>query len=586
MAGSRAPRPGASAGRKPRKGLPAPPPPPKTVAERFTFLGRRRGTIALCGILAGAGAVGVSYLQTPAYEATASLVFRPPAAVSVEEAGGSGEASDGQGEAGPGERFVRTQLKVLLSQPVREKAVAALGTDVGVMASVVPGADAIEVTGRASDPEGAATVANAYVNAFVEYRRSLAVDEILASRDRVAAEVAALETQLAATAPDARGPIVAQLDPLRVRAADLENQAAGVRDPDVIEAAEVPTTPTSPQPIRSGALAMAAGMLLGVLVAAVAEALDRSIKSRADFQRTLPGVAVLGCVPAIGQWRTKEDALTITLADPRSPAAESYRTLRTTLSHGRELLPFRSLQVTSAATGEGKTTTAANLAVVFASAGLKVVLVGCDLRRPRIHEFFDLSNDVGFTSVLLGKVPLSRAIQEVPLAPRLFVLAGGPVPPNPSELLSSRRTAEVLNSLAADSDLLIIDSPPLLPVTDGLILAEAVDATLLVAVVTSTTQGELRRAMDLAASVDALVLGAVLNGASPEDAYTDDDFSLGYEAPAPQATPFVGGQPSAAFSPPGAVLAPGPRTAAGGRGQPGWPTSGREPVTRNPSGRR
>lgn len=255
------------------------------------------------------------------------------------------------------------------------------------------------------------------------------------------------------------------------------------------------------------------------MVAAVGELLDDSVKSKGDFQRTVPGVRVLGLIPAVPQWRSKDEALTVSLSDPQSPAAEAFRTLRTGLLYVQDRSRFRSLQVTSASASEGKTTTAVNLAVAFAAAGQRVVLVGCDLRRPRVHEFFDLSNEFGFTSVLLGKVPLSRALQEVPRQPRLFVLASGPLPPNPSELLSSRRTQEVLRSLAADADLLIIDSPPLLPVTDALVLSDSMDATLLVSVVCSTTRSELRRAVELLGSVEAPLVGAVLNGVSPQESY-------------------------------------------------------------------
>jgi non-specific protein-tyrosine kinase len=150
-----------------------------------------------------------------------------------------------------------------------------------------------------------------------------------------------------------------------------------------------------------------------------------------------------------------------------------------------------------------------------------VVLICCDLRRPRLHEFFGASNAVGFTSVLLGKVPLSEALQEIPGQPRLFLLASGPLPPNPSELLASRRTAEVLRSLQSDADLVILDSPPLLPVADGLVLSNLVDATLVVTAASATSRRETVRAFELLDQVDALVIGAVLNGVGIKEAYGD-----------------------------------------------------------------
>jgi capsular exopolysaccharide synthesis family protein len=148
-----------------------------------------------------------------------------------------------------------------------------------------------------------------------------------------------------------------------------------------------------------------------------------------------------------------------------------------------------------------------------------VIIVCCDLRRPRIHEFFGLDNDTGFTSVLLGKVPVSAALQKVPGQARLFVMASGPLPPNPSELLSSKRTIEVLTSLQAEADIVLIDSPPVLPVTDALVISGRVDATILVCVSGATTRKDAARAVELLDQVDAPLVGTVLNGVSAANTY-------------------------------------------------------------------
>ena len=132
-----------------------------------------------------------------------------------------------------------------------------------------------------------------------------------------------------------------------------------------------------------------------------------------------------------------------------------------------------------------------------------MLVVCCDLRRPRIHEFFGLGNEVGFTSALLGKVPLADAIQAVPDQPGIDLLASGPLPPNPSELLSSNRTAEVLNTLRVEYDIVLVDSPPMLPVTDALVLSRRVDAVLLVSVAGATTRKEVVRATELLIQVEA-----------------------------------------------------------------------------------
>jgi non-specific protein-tyrosine kinase len=175
--------------------------------------------------------------------------------------------------------------------------------------------------------------------------------------------------------------------------------------------------------------------------------------------------------------------------------------------------------VTSPSAAEGKTTTLANLSVALAQAGQRVVVSCCDLRRPRIHDFFGLDNAVGLTSVLLGELPISAALQPVPGVKNLWVLASGPLPPNPSELLSSSRTAEVMATLHGHADVVLVDSPPVLPVTDAVVLSSRVDAVLLIATVGVTTGKALRRALEMLNQVDAPVIGTVLNGTTGDGSY-------------------------------------------------------------------
>jgi non-specific protein-tyrosine kinase len=208
----------------------------------------------------------------------------------------------------------------------------------------------------------------------------------------------------------------------------------------------------------------------------------------------------------------------VSLTTPRSPATEAYRTLRTAV----QFLPIEGvtmIQVTSPTAGDGKTTTLANLGVALARAGQQVALVCCDLRRPKLHEFFGMTNDIGFTSVLLGKVPLSAALQQVPDQDRLYVLASGPLPPNPSELLSSRRAREVLASLRAEAEIVLIDSPPVLPVSDAMIIAGLVDVTFIVCAADRTSTRDVTRAVEQLRQVGAPLVGAILNGAGPESSY-------------------------------------------------------------------
>jgi non-specific protein-tyrosine kinase len=172
----------------------------------------------------------------------------------------------------------------------------------------------------------------------------------------------------------------------------------------------------------------------------------------------------------------------------------------------------------------------ANLGVVAAQAGLRVVMVCCDLRRPRLHEFFGLSNQVGFTSVLLGSATLEEALQTIPGIDNLHLLASGQIPPNPSELLSGARTGEVLATLAENADLVLIDSPPVLVVTDAVVLASRVDAIVVVGSVGTSTRSQVTRALQMLNQIDAPVSGIVLNRASPSEADTYYRYAYGGSA--------------------------------------------------------
>ena len=218
-----------------------------------------------------------------------------------------------------------------------------------------------------------------------------------------------------------------------------------------------------------------------------------------------------GSIPIQDEWRDSSSAHAISIEEPESAAAEAYRTLRTSIQFLNLEQSLHVLQVSSPATSEGKTTTLVNLAIALACAGQRVVLVDCDLRRPRIHKFFQFESDPGFTSVLLGEAPLSMAVRSVGGIDGLRVLPAGPIPPNPSELLSGRRTTEILDSLRLESDFVLIDSPPVLPVSDASVIAARVDATLMVVNDNKTHGRQLARALELLSQVEATVIGTVLN---------------------------------------------------------------------------
>ena len=224
-------------------------------------------------------------------------------------------------------------------------------------------------------------------------------------------------------------------------------------------------------------------------------------------------------VPLVPTWKNKHDSMLVTVTAPHSPAAEAYRALRTSVQFLAVDHPSAVVQFTSPSAKEGKTTTIANLGVALAEAGLRTVLVDADLRRPRLHKFFEIGNAVGFTSVLSGDAPLSRAIQPVAGNPLLAVLPSGPVPHDPSAMLASARAAELLRAVAEECDFVLVDSPPVLPVTDAAIVAGLVEGTVLVVSASFTTRRDTRRAVEQLAQVGAPIIGCVLNSLDLEAGY-------------------------------------------------------------------
>lgn len=207
----------------------------------------------------------------------------------------------------------------------------------------------------------------------------------------------------------------------------------------------------------------------------------------------------------------------VTLAHPRSAAAEAYRTLRTNIRFSSADRPAKTILFTSPGQQEGKSTTLANLAVIAAQAGSRVVVVDCDLRRPSLHEIFGAPNTAGFTDLLLHDAPAALPTQEGPID-GLRVLTSGPLPPNPAELLSLDRVDALLSTLSQDADLVLLDSPPAAAVADASILAPRVDGVVLVVDATRTRREHARRAKEQLERVNARILGVVINRARLDNA--------------------------------------------------------------------
>ena len=227
----------------------------------------------------------------------------------------------------------------------------------------------------------------------------------------------------------------------------------------------------------------------------------------------------LGLIPWTSSWTDAKAAHLITAAEPQSSTSEAFRTLRTSVEILGLSSPIRTLAITSAEPAEGKSATAANLAVVLARAEHRVAVVCCDFRKPRLHEYFGMANDTGFTSILVGEVTLDQALRPSTASPTCRCSRPGPLPPNPSELLSLRATAEILTALSGRFDYVILDCPPVLPVPDALVVGRLVDGMIVVTMAKRTTKRRLERALELLDQVQSPVLGTVFTGVTRAEGY-------------------------------------------------------------------
>ncbi len=310
----------------------------------------------------------------------------------------------------------------------------------------------------------------------------------------------------------------------------LETPVGSSRPPvkaTVVDPASFNANPVSPRVALNLGIAVLLGLLVGIALAVVRELLDSSIKSAEDIQAAI-------AAPILADFHFDSEVASDALifdAPTHSPRAEAFRVMRTNLQFLDLDEPPRAVVITSAVPAEGKTTTAANLAMASAQAGLRVLLVDCDLRRPRVANMLRLEPSVGFTTALVGKTDLAGSIQRHTES-GVFVLASGPIPPNPTEILQSQATAKLLAELRSMFDLVIIDAPPLLPVADAAILAREVDGAIVVVHYGRTTKDQLQSAHNRLAAVDARVLGVAMN-MSPRQGlrgygYSSDGYGYGY----------------------------------------------------------
>jgi len=429
------------------------------ISDYIRLLRKRWPLIAIVTVLAVVVAVAGTLATTRQYTATAQLFV-------------STQATDTATELLQGSSFtqqrVRSYASLVGTPRVLDPVIEELGLDQDarelreqVGATVPPETVLIDIAVTDPDPDTAARIANAVAISF--------------------------------------GNTVSELE------APAEGQASPVKV-STVEEAVAPTSPSSPDLLRNLALALALGLAGGFGLALLRHTLDTAVRGEADVAQ-VSEANVLGGIAYDPEAPRRP---LIVHASPHSNRAESFRQLRTNLQFVDAAHQVRSFVVTSSVPGEGKSTSTANLAITMADAGIRVCLIEGDLRRPKLAEYMGLENAVGLTTVLIGRADIADVLQPWGTG-QLDLLSCGQVPPNPSELLGSKAMSDLLRKLEAEYDVVIVDAPPLLPVTDAAILSKIAGGAVLVVGSGKLNRSELARAVGTLESVEANLLGVVMN---------------------------------------------------------------------------
>lgn len=477
--------------------------------------------IILCTVLAGGTAYIVSRQSTKIYQASTTLM--------VNQASGN-SASAVYSDILTSERLARTYANLLTTQPILEETAARLGIPVEGLKkaiSVTPVRDTqlLNIKVEGPNPALIAEIANTLPQVFIERNRELQLGRVSEAKaglqreiDNTLQDIARTQEELKTVTDDLRRTqLETSLAQYRNTYSTLMSsyqqasltEAQSMNNVVVAEQAVVPQTPIRPRTTTNALLAAVVGAMLALGAAFLIEYLDDTVKTPDDISR----VTSLSTLGAIARLKDAGGARQlIAWLRTKAPESEAYRTLRTNIQFSSVDKPVKTLMVTSSGPGEGKSTTTANLAVVMAQTGQKIIIVDTDLRRPVQHKVFGVPNNTGLTTAMLAVDPatVNDYLQPTEIE-NLFVLTSGPIPPNPSELLGSHRMKQVVDALGATADLVIFDSPPVLAVTDAVVLGRQVDGVLLVVDAGKTREQALTTAVGELHKVGANTLGVALN---------------------------------------------------------------------------
>jgi capsular exopolysaccharide synthesis family protein len=513
------------------------------LSDLLRILRRRWAMIAVTTGVITALLLGVSLSQPKQYTASARV---------LEQTVSSETAVQADPDAAVpffADRQVKNAVDVILSTNLRD-AVAKqyhgkLDVDQVTATPQAVGSDAIDISVTARSPSGAADLVNLYAKTYIAQStkaRSSALSTGQAAITKQIAGVDAERTRIGkeldranAQGSDQAQSLVQQLSTLdiqrssyvqRLQSLQLSAGLTGVQSAELVSKADPPTDPVSPKPVRDGIIGLMLGLGLGIAIALARDFLDDSVRTSSDLDAlTDATVPTLGIVPRFDG----ASSGIATVSTPASLPAEAFRAVRTSVRFVALDRAMKVIQVTSTSAGEGKTTVVANLAAALAQAGHRVAVVSCDLRRPDLHRRFEESSSPGLTDVLLGECLLSEAMRKT--ASGVYLLASGPRPPNPSELLGSSRMKVVLDFLVSEFDFVLLDSTPVLAVTDAVVVSQFAQATLVVVAARDTPRQRVREALDVLIRAGAPLAGLILNKANARDGGSYDYYDLGQDEP-------------------------------------------------------
>ncbi|MFN8468107.1 MAG: polysaccharide biosynthesis tyrosine autokinase [Caldilineaceae bacterium] len=504
--------------------------------------------VVLCAVVAGAAAFLVSLNMTPIFQAESKVMIneaRTPTAANYNDILAS-------------ERVARTYADLMKRDSVMAEAFVRLGLDpalvksqiTDVTVSPVRDTQLVALTIEGPNPQLVAAVANTLPSVFVDELRKIQssrfaeskaslgqqLDEMSRQVETTKLRLGELEQQRTAQEEMEYTQLSGALTQYQTSYANLLQSFETLRLTEaqstdsvvLMEAAAVPTSPVRPRVLVNTLLAAVVGALAALGIVFLLEYLDDRVQTPEDLQRiaNVPVLGAIGVTPGKkngkgngkgsdkgGGGEEDEDlgaGKLISVSDPRHPIVEAYRRLRTNLQYYNLDANLTSLLLTSAEAGEGKSSSSANLAVVMAQSGVRVILVDADLRKPRQHRIFGVPRQPGLAEALRGGFA-PEVLRQVAGVPNLRLLTSGETVPNPAEVLGSQRMRQLVEQLHAEADIIIFDTPPLLAVTDAQIVGHLVDGALLVINSQKTSAGAVHRALESLAQVNVPVMGAVLN---------------------------------------------------------------------------